>query len=229
MNNIINNDTIINTASTNINYIIEGNYDFKKEMANNNDNGSNNNSINELCLVSQEPLTKSHIKLPCDHRFNYMALYNEVSKQKQKNLYQTYTLKLNQMKCPYCRVVFDKFLPYIPSECAERTNGVNYPFKYGMENIVKCEWQKKNESTMCGKVALYIDSHSYCKIHYLKSKKLIKHLEPVKDKLMIPSQSIYINKTISELKVILKQHHLTVTGKKSELIERILNKIVDTT
>ena len=54
MNNIINNDTIINTTSTNINYIIEGNYDFKKEMANNNDNGSNNNSINELCLVSQE-------------------------------------------------------------------------------------------------------------------------------------------------------------------------------
>ena len=131
------------------------------------------------------------------------------------------------MKCPYCRVVFDKFLPYIPSECAERTNGVNYPFKYCMDNVVKCEWQKKNKGTsksicvtaMCGKTAPYIDTHSYCKTHYLRSKK------PVKDKVLLSSQSIYMNKTISELKVILKQHKLKVTGKKSELIERIIEKI----
>ena len=142
-------------------YIIEDNLDFKTAI---------NNDLTEdeeTCLISQQILTKSHIKLPCGHKFNYMPLYNELYKQKQKNHYETCNLKINQLKCPYCRKVCDNILPYIQSECIEKTHGVNYPFKYCMKNIVECEWNQKN-NTKCCKEAQFINDASYCKLHYMK-------------------------------------------------------------
>jgi len=164
-----------------MNYTIEDNLDFKSALFDDSDLDSIDNN---MCLISQQKLTKSHITLPCEHKFNYMPLYNEIYRQKQKNLFEVCNLKVNQIKCPYCRTVFDKFLPYIPSECVLKTHGVNYPFKYGMENTVKCD------NVKCTKVAQYIgangmgangmganemganeiDTNSYCKTHYLKNK-----------------------------------------------------------
>ena len=64
------------------------------------------------CLISQEELMPNHITLLCGHAFNYDCILNEVIHQKTKyNPLDTTRLRLNQLKCPYCRVVQNKLLP----------------------------------------------------------------------------------------------------------------------
>ena len=60
------------------NYIIEDDIDFYKEL-----NMSSDNNLNNTCLITNEPLGKNKITLPCNHSFNYLPLYKEVCKQKK--------------------------------------------------------------------------------------------------------------------------------------------------
>ena len=39
-------------------------------------------------------------------------------------------MSINQIKCPYCRNIQDKILPYLSD--AVKVHGVNYPLKYCM-------------------------------------------------------------------------------------------------
>jgi hypothetical protein len=231
------------------NYIIEGNLDFKTAMAEGNGvegngvegngvegNGAQDNSAQDngaednigVCLVSHQKLTKSHIKLPCGHKFNYMPLYNEINKQKQKNqqkqphYFDTCSLKINQIKCPYCRTVFDNILPYIQSECEEKTYGVNYPFKLCMKNVVECEWLQRNKVKCC-KEAQFINAESYCKVHFLKTHT---HTQTPTNTIIWTTEmnKLYKSKKLDELKTVLKLHKLKVGGTKRELIERLFEK-----
>ena len=148
-------------------YVIEDNLDFKTEMKKNNTSIDKNN--NNICLISQQPLTRTHITLQCTHTFNYMSLYNEVCNQKMKNVYTVSALYVNQIKCPYCRTVFDVLLPYLPSECSEKKTGVNHPLKYCMKMEIECDWMNKTgkyKGSKCTKPSRYIDDiNSYCKSH----------------------------------------------------------------
>jgi len=206
-----------------MNYIIEDNLDFKAAME--------NDSVEEntICLISQQPLTKSHIQLPCKHAFNYKPLYKEFYIQKTvRNMYETVRLKINELKCPYCRSVSEQLLPYLPSEEPERKNGVNSPTKYCMPYTLVCEWSTPNKDKVCAKPACYIDSVSYCKTHYLKTHKAPKETSP---KLTIEWTSVMTtfskNKTLLEMKGILRSHKIKLSGNKKELVERIfMNKLV---
>ena len=91
-----------------MNYIIEGNIDFKK-LLHEPDNFDESHNSNEVCLLTGERLTLNNMKLACGHRFNYKALYNE--------LYATLDLAKYahfMPRCPYCRCKFTYLLPYIP-------------------------------------------------------------------------------------------------------------------
>lgn len=174
-NEVCKNEVCHNNYNTN--YIIEDSLDFKNEMSScvNNKIINTDSLLSETCLISQEKLTKSHVKLPCSHTFNYIPLFNELCSQKQKNIYESTTLKIHQMKCPYCRLVFEHILPYIPSEYREKKHGINYPFKYGMPLQVECEWINKtgkNKNMKCAAHALYIGEETYCKSHYRKAQKM---------------------------------------------------------
>ena len=88
------------------------------------------------------------------------------------------------MKCPYCRMIFDKVLPYIPNEYNEKKTGINYPLKHCMTLPIDCEWvniKGKYKNTKCERLALYIGEHCYCKIHYLKAMdhKTLDHKTPI--------------------------------------------------
>lgn len=213
-------------------YIIEGNLDFKTAMASDIENEFINDE--EICLVSQQLLTKSHIKLPCGHKFNYMPLYNELYKQKQKiqqkniHSFETCHLKINQIKCPYCRKVFDNILPYIQSECIEKVHGVNYPFKFCMKNVVECDWIQRNKNKCC-KEAQFIDDKSYCKVHFMKSHAIKVHAIKEQDDSntivwTTEMDKLYKSKKLHELKTVLKLHKQKVGGTKRELIERLFEK-----
>ena len=71
------------------------------------------------CLISHEPLTYNYICLPCTHTFNYIPLYTELCMHIQPD-------KLS-IKCPYCRILHNKLIPYIPIPSVKHVIGVNAP------------------------------------------------------------------------------------------------------
>lgn len=210
-------------------YIFEDNMDFKKELEqglnidgfvnvnvneNVNENGNGNGFVDEeLCKISHEKLTKSHITLPCNHKFNYIHLFKEICLNKEKkNIYEVNKLEVNQIKCPYCRDITNKLLPFIPSEYSHKIHGVNSPLIYCMENNVKCDWLH------CNKESQYISENSYCKKHYvLNNKKLNKHKVAWTKEMT----TMYKEFKILKLKQFLRLHKLKVSGNKRDLIERI--------
>jgi hypothetical protein len=226
MTNYITNKYITNK------YIIEDNLDFKTAMENTSDIKKDSVDNEETCLITKQLLTKSHIKLPCGHTFNYMPLYNELYKQKQKNPFEICNLNVNQLKCPYCRKVFDTILPYIQSECIIKTHGVNYPFKFCMKNTVECEWIKKTKVKCCNE-AQFINDKSYCKMHFMKMQDNEIKAELAKEQITWTTDMNHMckSKTLAELKTTLKQHKLKVSGTKRKLIERIfehkLNNVIN--
>ena len=138
-------------------YIVEDNIDFFAELNksssnnniiidtnNTNENDKNNDNALEKCLITNKPLDKNHIKLECNHTFNFIPLYLEIKQQKTiKNFNEIILLKKNQIKCPYCRNIQSKLLPYynkhnvsLESNIVEKISGVNIPKK-------DCMWLHK--------------------------------------------------------------------------------------
>ena len=137
-----------------------------------NDNDTNDNDTNDndnICLISQTPLTSDFIKLECNHTFNYSYIYEEIKNQKLGiNKYETQKLKNNQLKCPYCRNIQNKILPYLENGCYPKIYGVNYPLKYCML-ANRCDYMFKrgeNKNTFCLKPCLY----NKCKSHMNENK-----------------------------------------------------------
>jgi hypothetical protein len=111
------------------------------------------NSYNNCCLITNEPLKNQHVKLSCNHCFNYKPLFKEIKIQKTSfNKYETQRLKNTQIKCPYCRHIQNGILPY--NENYEKIKYVNWPenlsykqfkccytFLSGKKKGVKCDKQ----------------------------------------------------------------------------------------
>ena len=88
---------------------------------------------NELCLISGDKLERDFVKLPCEHKFNYEHIYNEIINQKSNfNGNEIVRLLKTEIKCPYCRTVHKCLLPY------------NNKYKY-----VKNVMNKKEKNNTC--------------------------------------------------------------------------------
>ena len=119
-------------------YIIEDDIDFYKLLKEEDINLSNN-----YCLISHEPLDENHVTLTCNHSFNYTALYNEVIKQKTKiNTLEITDLKINEIKCPYCRNIQNGLLPKLPKVLC--VYGVTRPKKYCMKRKMESDSGKSH-------------------------------------------------------------------------------------
>tara|TARA_Y100000992_G_scaffold301412_1_gene272241 strand:- start:816 stop:1448 length:633 start_codon:yes stop_codon:yes gene_type:complete len=121
------------------------------------------------CLISHEKLEENKVKLSCGHTFNYLPLYKEIYYQKKhRNPAEVVRLRVNQIKCPYCRTIHNYLIPYKKMENVSSIYGVNSPSKYCYyENV--CEYvykrgAKKGEN--CG--IRCVDT--FCKTH-MKYKK----------------------------------------------------------
>ena len=167
------------------NYIIHGDgdgdteFDFFAQLKNMLSHSEAEASENEdnCCLLTKEPLQHIHIVLACGHKFNYVPIYREVIAQKTVGLsstgyYTSHSLKRNEIKCPYCRNVQDKLLPYLEFEGVKKMVNVNHPAKMLMtsqpcmysENV-KSKKSKKNAS--CKGCAINCHNGIYvCKKHY---------------------------------------------------------------
>ena len=115
------------------NYKIEGNIDFYAELYKSLDDTDENVIVStndeNKCLITDSPLTDKFVTMKCGHKFNYEPLYKDILNHKQKfNSMESSksTLKMNEIRCPYCRKVQTELLPYYEELGFPKKNGVNY-------------------------------------------------------------------------------------------------------
>jgi len=219
--------TNINT-NTNINYIKDPSFNFYEELnncLNENETMSDNENV---CLISNLPLDNTHITLPCDHKFNYYYIFNEIFNCKKK--YSTFSnysaLGANEIRCPYCRTIYDKLLPQALDingvyKCDNINGRTNNSFKLTCKDE-KCNPTNKVYVTPLG---------YYCKRHYIYWKS--KNNDNANENETIKKQSEQLNEhwnqsdwtkyTVSVLKRILNENNLKVSGTKPYLISRLIN------
>ena len=203
-----------------MNYIINSNIDFYKEINSLNESNDDNN----ICLLTGELLSNNYIILDCNHKFNYLPLYKEICQQKKNkyNTLETTRLLLNQIKCPYCRNITNNLLPYILDDNVELKSGINSPFKYSLK-INNCEWiyiNGKNKGNKCNCSSFIFNNKNFCLKHHKINNNKDKHFNNIydKEKLNIISKKY----TVSDLKNLLKENKNKLSGNKEELIIRLL-------
>ena len=200
-------------------YIIEGDIDFYSELNNSGDINTIISPTENVCLISKEGLNDNFITLPCKHTFNYFPLYKEVILQKiSPNSLETSRLSPHQIRCPYCRLIVNTLLPYIPLTNVEKITNVNYPSNKCMKHL-DCEQKLKN-GNFCSKSAYTINGKIYCEQHWVK----IKEKNEKNDIEWTDEMEKYSKtKSVIELKKILREKCLKVGGTKKELVSRIIN------
>ena len=220
-----------------MNYIIENNIDFyslldnELYLSNNNDISNNNvllnnDNSNNLCLLTNLPLKDNFIKLDCSHCFNYIPLYNEVSSQKQFNYLETTFLKVNHIKCPYCRTITEKLLPFIPYPNVISKKWVNSPSKYSID-LFPCQWTHrsgKNKNLKCScKFAYKWNNNTYCHKHHDKYEKKFIDSEIINNINWTDNHNIVYKKyKLNELKELMKNENLSYKGSKKQLVDRFI-------
>ena len=128
-------------------------------------------SHDNICLISKEPLHPNHITFTCNHKFNYIPIYKEVLYQKTKSntLYEVTKLNSNQMKCPYCRTITNKLLPFIPYPSVKLAKNI-HSSEHDCIPATKCSHiiKKRTGETKCHKNALYYEAENllFCPTHY---------------------------------------------------------------
>ena len=180
-------------------------------------------SSNEKCLISNEDLESNYIKLDCGHKYNYLDLYNEIVYQKTKKILDNNRLKINEMKCPYCRNITNKLLPFYKYYNVNYIRGVNGPSNFTI-NLNKCEYIVKNKQTKmkdsCNASACNTKYGMFCNKHF----KYTKREEDLLNDYNVEKYK-YLNKmNVTQLKEELKKHKLKVCGVNRELVERLIIK-----
>ena len=210
------------------NYVIEGGIDFYAEVARD-ECDDDAGDLGRTCLLTGEPLDSNHVALQCGHAFNYEPLFQEVVLQKSHKhafAHDTIRLSVNQMKCPYCRRVNSKILPYVPLPgCKLKTKGVNSPSAFCMPGKT-CSWifkSGKRKGLACGSAAYEDADGIACALH----RRLMKAAKPDNGSGEIGKVHTHDTRSLHKLRVvdlreILRSKNLRVGGRKSELISRIL-------
>lgn len=96
---------------------------LKLLCANDIDPGEND----KRCLITNNALEEGHVEFVCKHKFNYVAIFTEICKQRGNNKLESTYLKPNQVKCPYCRTIQQGLIPINTSYPQLKTIGVNLP------------------------------------------------------------------------------------------------------
>ena len=218
-----------------MNYIIEGGVDFADLL---NETACKEDAPEEkYCLLTGEKLDLNPITLACGHTFSYKALYDETYSQKFKMnaYYSTTYLRINQIQCPYCRTVTNQLMPYIPCiEGVHKIKGVNSPEHYCMK-YKQCSHvfkSGKNKGQQCRKSAFTfsLDKPCLCATHWLYNKRRLDKKKQALDNVSELSQdnkikllSLSKKYTMVELKKILRENKLILSGNKNDLILRLIN------
>jgi len=183
-----------------MNYTIEDNFDFYKEL------NETTTTINQEhnCMISHLPLTYNSITLPCKHSFNYLPLYTELCLHNNKQ----------NISCPYCREISNKLIPFIPLPNVKKVVGVNSPEKNCLP-APKCEFKLKTGSK-CERNGLVSKEGIFCTKHNKNA-----HDDIHEDNWTKEMEQMSKNKSVIELKQMLRSKGLKVCGVKKDLVKRL--------
>jgi len=150
-----------------MNYVIAEGVDFASELK---AALSTSNHNRELCMLSQTPLERHAITLPCGHRFNYAALATEIDTFKScRRVYHGFSpISVYQVMCPYCRKIHNGVLPFIPGCGVDRKTGVNAPSTRAIPHK-KCAHvlsSGERKGQQCGNTGFESDYGDICERHY---------------------------------------------------------------
>jgi len=141
-------------------YKLEGGIDFYAELyksldesdsdketdENNNDNNKEQKN-KDVCLITNQKLEDKYVKMGCGHTFNYIPIYNDILNHKTKfnNMESTSNrLKMDEIRCPYCRYKQQGLLPYYAELGLKEIYGVNSCnpncILFASNCIYMCEW-----------------------------------------------------------------------------------------
>lgn len=220
-------------------------YNILKNLLNtsetNNDKYNNyneNQNQNDICLISQERLQYNYIILDCGHRFNYESIYNEMVYQQTKKILDNKSIKLNQIKCPYCRSITNNNLPYFKYYNLKKITSLNNYNRFSIlnqdisnnqcnkniQNINRCNYI--NKFKQCNNIGCIENNDiNICRCN--------KHNQYTKDDYNIINNlnnnddyKLLKTYTIKQLKSILKTNNISCVGNKDSLaIKIILNNI----
>ena len=156
------------------NYKIESGFDFYAAL-NTNQECADTSTIN-LCLLSSLPLDYTAVTLPCKHSFNYVPLHREIIQQKKhSSSLETVKLGMNEFKCPYCRTVHSRLLPFVEFKCVSHIRGVNTKTSNCI-NVYPCDWimrSGKHKNERCGKRSVAVSSSTRrCNRHHDRTNSL---------------------------------------------------------
>lgn len=240
----VNNNTLVKT-----NYIIEDGVDFYSEL--NKNEQENVSDKDKTCLITGKILEQNSITLECTHSFNYISLFNEVCRQKTFNVNDPYPLRINEIKCPYCRQITRNILPFVPSIVSKLVKGVNAPSVYCMR-FKSCNHvfkQGSHKGDTCCKNGFESVYGNICEKHYISkesaTKKLLEKKHTVVPKNHIedtgsgdegdsssnPShninwttemQNLYNSSNMNDIRKKLKDKNLPISGSKKIIIHRLL-------
>ena len=157
-----------------INYKVEGGFDFYAALQ----EDSSDEAEGDVCLLSGSPLTPSAVCLPCGHSFNYYNLFREIRVQKRTGTtshLEDVRLRSSQFKCPYCRTVFDKLIPFVAEAGVSHLPGVNSTVSGKILNVYPCKHvltrgARKGEA--CGKCSVPPFERRLCASHAALAAKL---------------------------------------------------------
>ena len=165
------------------NYTIEGGINFYEELYKMLDEpSSSNDTVQDVCLISNQPLTENFVTMECGHKFNYVPLFNDIKNHKKKfNSLEAFKLSGNEIRCPYCRQKQKKLLPYYESMGSSMkvvgVNAVPEPVP-GFITGTCCYYPADYEQAQyCSTnvILLELDNKTYCNHHFsLMSYKLKK-------------------------------------------------------
>jgi len=136
----------------------------------------------QVCLITNTPLTKHFVELECKHAFNYVPLFKDLVNHKTKfSTLDTHRLKVNEIRCPYCRNKQGNVLPYIEELGLPKEHGVNWINMELMSttNVVdlklgQCCWGNGNECTAIHVLTNGSTNMDYCYYHYkLTARKML--------------------------------------------------------
>jgi hypothetical protein len=206
--------------NTDLNYITDTNFDFYSEL---NDLNEDNNS--NICMISHEPLTYNSITLPCKHSFNYLPIYNEICLH--TNISQNNHRKPVQKKniiCPYCRSKCEKLLPFIPLPTVTKLCGVNWPEASCMPSP-KCSYiikYGKKKGMPCNSNGIENEHGIICSKHDKPNTiNTINNVNNVSNDWSPEKEKVLKTYSVAELRVMLKEKGLKISGLKKELVNRL--------
>tara|TARA_Y100000591_G_C21771233_1_gene665686 strand:- start:566 stop:1315 length:750 start_codon:yes stop_codon:yes gene_type:complete len=172
-------------------------------------NDTSTQENDNVCLISNEILKDDHVTLFCNHSFNYKSIYNEIKKQKEYNYLETQKLSSFQIKCPYCRNIQDKLLPY--NSKFAKIMGVNYPLEHTML-VNKCKYifkSGKRKNLSCNKYTHL----TYCSQHQKIINKRQEKIKNKKEKTIDKNNKLKKNNYTIELLNENYCHHFLLRGK----------------